>query len=216
MDFTMSEKQKVWRDRVRDFMGRHVYPNEATYDKQMEAFGTDRWKVIPILEDLKKLAHKEGLWNLFLPPNKEHDTDEFHGAGLTNLEYAMCSEEMGRISWASEVFNCSAPDTGNMEVFHRYGTKAQKDQWLRPLMKGEIRSAFLMTEPAVASSDATNIETSITRDGDHYIVNGRKWWSSDASATRAARSRSSWASRTRRRRPTSSNRRSSYRSTPRA
>ncbi len=178
MDFTLSEKQKHWRDRVKDFMGRHVYPNYDTYNKQMEAFGQNRWQVIPVLEDLKKLAHKEGLWNLFLPPNKEHDTEEFHGAGLTNLEYALCSEEMGRIHWASEVFNCSAPDTGNMEVFHRYGTKAQKEQWLRPLMKGEIRSAFLMTEPAVASSDATNIETSITRDGDHYIVNGRKWWSS--------------------------------------
>lgn len=178
MDFTLSEKQKHWRDRVKDFMGRHVYPNYDTYNQQMEAFGQNRWQVIPVLEDLKKLAHKEGLWNLFLPPNKEHDTDEYHGAGLTNLEYALCSEEMGRIHWASEVFNCSAPDTGNMEVFHRYGTKAQKDQWLRPLMKGEIRSAFLMTEPAVASSDATNIETSIKRDGDHYIVNGRKWWSS--------------------------------------
>lgn len=178
MDFTLSEKQKHWRDRVKDFMGRHVYPNYDTYNKQMEAFGQNRWQVIPVLEDLKKLAHKEGLWNLFLPPNKEHDTEEFHGAGLTNLEYALCSEEMGRIHWASEVFNCSAPDTGNMEVFHRYGTKAQKEQWLRPLMKGEIRSAFLMTEPAVASSDATNIETSIARDGDYYIVNGRKWWSS--------------------------------------
>ncbi len=178
MDFSMSERQTQWRDRVRAFMAKHVYPNESTYDKQMEGFGANRWQVIPILEDLKKIAHKEGLWNLFMPPNKEHDTDEYHGAGLTNLEYAMCSEEMGRIYWASEVFNCSAPDTGNMEVFHRYGTKKQKEQWLKPLMKGEIRSAFLMTEPAVASSDATNIETSITRDGDHYVINGRKWWSS--------------------------------------
>jgi acyl-CoA dehydrogenase len=178
MDFTMSEKQKVWRDRVRDFMTKNVFPNEKTYDDQMEAFGANRWQVVPILEDLKKKAHKEGLWNLFMPPNKEHDTPEFHGAGLTNLEYALCSEEMGRIGWASEVFNCSAPDTGNMEVFHRYGTKAQKEKWLKPLMKGEIRSAFLMTEPAVASSDATNIETSIKRDGDHYVINGRKWWSS--------------------------------------
>ena len=164
MDFTMSEKQKLWRDRVRAFMVKHVYPNEATYDQQMIDFGADRWKVVPILEDLKKKAHKEGLWNLFMPPNK-HDTDEFKGAGLTNLEYAMCSEEMGRVAWSSEVFNCSAPDTGNMEVFHTYGTKAQKEKWLRPLMKGEIRSAFLMTEPAVASSDATNIETSIVKDG---------------------------------------------------
>ncbi len=177
MDFTMSEKQRVWRDRVRDFMLKNVFPHEATYDQQMIDFGANRWQVVPILEDLKKKAHKEGLWNLFMPPNK-HDTDEFKGAGLTNLEYAMCSEEMGRVHWASEVFNCSAPDTGNMEVFHTYGTKAQKEKWLRPLMKGEIRSAFLMTEPAVASSDATNIETSIIRDGDHYVINGRKWWSS--------------------------------------
>jgi acyl-CoA dehydrogenase len=178
MDFTMSEKQKLWRGRVRDFMTQHVYPAKVTYDQQLEGFGTNRWQVIPVLEDLKKRAHKEGLWNMFMPPNKEHDTDEYHGAGLSNLEYAMCSEEMGRIAWSSEVFNCSAPDTGNMEVFHRYGTKAQKEKWLRPLLKGEIRSAFLMTEPAVASSDATNIETSITRDGAHYVVNGRKWWSS--------------------------------------
>jgi acyl-CoA dehydrogenase len=178
MDFTMSEKQKLWRGRVRDFMTQHVYPAKVMYDQQLEGFGTNRWQVIPVLEDLKKRAHKEGLWNMFMPPNKEHDTDEYHGAGLSNLEYAMCSEEMGRIAWSSEVFNCSAPDTGNMEVFHRYGTKAQKEKWLRPLLKGEIRSAFLMTEPAVASSDATNIETSITRDGAHYVVNGRKWWSS--------------------------------------
>ncbi len=178
MDFMMSERQRQWRDRVRDFMNRHVYPNEATYDAQLEGFGTNRWQVIPIIEELKVKAKAEGLWNLFMPPNKEHDTDEYHGAGLTNLEYALCSEEMGRVMWASEVFNCSAPDTGNMEVFHRYGTKKQKEQYLRPLLRGEIRSAFLMTEPAVASSDATNIETSIKRDGDHYVVNGRKWWSS--------------------------------------
>ena len=144
----------------------------------MEAFGSNRWQVVQVLEDLKKKAKAEGLWNLFLPPNKDHDEGDYHGAGLTNLEYAMCSEEMGKVAWASEVFNCSAPDTGNMEVFHRYGTKKQKDQWLKPLMAGEIRSAFLMTEPGVASSDATNIETSITRDGDEYVVNGRKWWSS--------------------------------------
>jgi acyl-CoA dehydrogenase len=178
MDFTMSEKQKLWHGRVRDFMLKHVYPAKETYDQQLEGFGTNRWQVIPVLEELKKKAQKEGLWNMAMPPNKEHDTDEYRGAGLTNLEYARCSEEMGRIHWASEVFNCSAPDTGNMEVFHRYGTKAQKDKWLRPLMKGDIRSAFLMTEPSVASSDATNIETSITRDGDHYVINGRKWWSS--------------------------------------
>jgi acyl-CoA dehydrogenase len=176
MDFSLSERQRHWRDRVIAFMNKHVYPNVETYNRQ-DAEG-ERWKVIPILEELKAKAKAEGLWNLFLAPNAQHDEGTYHGAGLTNLEYALCSEEMGRVSWASEVFNCSAPDTGNMEVLHRYGTAAQKAKWLKPLMNGEIRSAFLMTEPAVASSDATNIETSITRDGDHYVVNGRKWWSS--------------------------------------
>ena len=178
MDFTLSARQVEWRDRVRAFMAKHVYPNEATYDAQLEAFGANRWQVVPVLEDLKAIARKEGLWNLFLPPSAAHDTAEYHGAGLTNLEYALCAEEMGRVHWGSEVFNCSAPDTGNMEVFHRYGTEKQKDAWLRPLMRGEIRSAFLMTEPAVASSDATNIETDIRRDGDDYVINGVKWWSS--------------------------------------
>ena len=178
MDFTLSDRQRHWRDRVAAFMDKHVYPAEEIYDKEMEAFGSNRWQVVQVLEELKKKAKAEGLWNLFLPPNKDHDEGDYHGAGLTNLEYAMCSEEMGKIAWASEVFNCSAPDTGNMEVFHRYGTSKQKDQWLKPLMNGEIRSAFLMTEPAVASSDATNIETSITREGNEYVVNGRKWWSS--------------------------------------
>ena len=178
MDFTVSERQRHWRDRVAAFMAKHVYPAVPVYDAQMAAFGADRWQVVPVLEELKAKARAEGLWNLFLPPNADHDDGEYHGAGLTNLEYAMCAEEMGKVSWGSEVFNCSAPDTGNMEVFHRYGSKKQKEEWLRPLMKGEVRSAFLMTEPAVASSDATNIETSITRDGDHYVVNGRKWWSS--------------------------------------
>ena len=178
MDFTMSERQRHWRDRVANFMAKHVYPAVDTYNAQMEAFGSDRWQVVPVLEELKAKAKSEGLWNLFLPPNPEHDEGEFHGAGLTNLEYAMCSEEMGKVGWGSEVFNCSAPDTGNMEVLHRYGTRKQKEAWLRPLMEGKIRSAFLMTEPNVASSDATNIETSIKRDGDHYVVNGHKWWSS--------------------------------------
>src|SRR5437867_3182295 len=175
MNFDMSEKQKEWLNRVQAFMKTHVRPAVPIYDKQ-DAEGP-RWKVIPILEELKKKAKAEGLWNMFMPPNA-HEDDEFRGAGLTNLEYALLSEEMGHISWASEVFNCSAPDTGNMEVFIRYGTKEQKRKWLRPLMDGEIRSAFLMTEPAVASSDATNIETRIERDGDHYVINGRKWWSS--------------------------------------
>ncbi|MCK1727596.1 acyl-CoA dehydrogenase family protein [Bradyrhizobium sp. 142] len=175
MNFTMSAKQKEWLGRVRSFMDTHVRPAVPVY-KQQDAEG-DRWKVIPVLEDLKKKARAEGLWNMFLPPSP-HEDDEFRGAGLTNLEYAPLAEEMGRISWASKVFNCSAPDTGNMEVLIRYGTEQQKRQWLKPLMDGEIRSAFLMTEPAVASSDATNIETRIDRDGDHYVINGRKWWSS--------------------------------------
>jgi acyl-CoA dehydrogenase len=176
MDFDMSPKQKEWLERVQSFMTKHVRPAVPIYNQQDHS--GERWKVIPVLEDLKKKAKAEGLWNMFLPPSKEHDDDEFHGAGLTNLEYALLSEQMGHISWASEVFNCSAPDTGNMEVLFRYGTKEQKRLWLRPLLDGEIRSAFLMTEPAVASSDATNIETSIKRDGDHYVINGRKWWSS--------------------------------------
>ncbi len=178
MDFSLSERQRHWRDRVAAFMQKHVYPAVETYDKQMKPSDGNRWIVVPVLEELKAKAKAEGIWNLFLPPSREHDDGEFKGAGLTNLEYALCAEEMGRVQFGSEVFNCSAPDTGNMEVLHRYGTKAQKEKWLRPLMNGEIRSAFLMTEPDVASSDATNIETEITRDGDHYVVNGRKWWSS--------------------------------------
>ena len=175
MDFNMSERQQEWLNRVRSFMNTHIRPAVPIY-KQQDAEG-ERWKVIPILEELKKKAKAEGLWNMFMPPNA-HEDDEFRGAGLTNLEYAPLSEAMGRISWASEVFNCSAPDTGNMEVFIRYGSKEQKRKWLKPLMEGEIRSAFLMTEPAVASSDATNIETRVEKDGDHYVINGRKWWSS--------------------------------------
>src|ERR1700743_323098 len=175
MDFTMSDRQKEWLNRVQAFMHNHVRPAVPIY-KQQDAEGA-RWKVIPVLEELKKKARAEGLWNMFMPPSS-HEDDEFRGAGLSNLEYAPLAEEMGHIGWASEVFNCSAPDTGNMEVFIRYGTKEQKRKWLRPLMDGEIRSAFLMTEPAVVSSDATNIETRIERDGDHYVINGRKWWSS--------------------------------------
>jgi len=176
MDFTMSERQKHWRDRVSAFMDAHVYPAVETYQRQ--AAEGERWKVIPVLEELKAKARAEGLWNMFLPPSSDHDEGDYHGAGLTNLDYALCAERMGRISWGSEVFNCSAPDTGNMEVLHRYGSPEQKAKWLKPLLAGEIRSAFLMTEPAVASSDATNIETSITRDGNDYVINGRKWWSS--------------------------------------
>ncbi|MDN3646332.1 acyl-CoA dehydrogenase family protein [Pontixanthobacter aestiaquae] len=180
MDFDLTDRQTHWRDRVRDFIEANIRPNVQTYiDQDNEG---ERWKVIPIIEDMKVKAKAQGIWNLFMPPQGQlshvDDTYEFEGPGLTNLEYALCAEEMGRIGWSSEVFNCSAPDTGNMEVFHRYGTREQKDKWLTPLMNGEIRSAFLMTEPAVASSDATNIETRIDRDGDDYVINGRKWWSS--------------------------------------
>ncbi len=182
MDFTLTERQAYWRDRVRDFIEKHVRPRDHDYHAQ-QAEGS-RWKILPVIEEEKARAKAAGIWNLFMPPASGRtpvdDSFEFDGPGLSNLEYALCAEEMGRIGWASEVFNCSAPDTGNMEVFHRYGTRDQKDRWLKPLMDGEIRSAFLMTEPAVASSDATNIETRITRDGDDYVINGRKWWSSGA------------------------------------
>ena len=176
MDFSQSERQKHWRDRVTAFMDAHVYPAADVYAAQ-DAEG-ERWKVIPIVEQLKAKAKAQGLWNLFLPPSPAHDEEGYQGAGLTNLDYALCAEQMGRVFWASEVFNCSAPDTGNMEVLHRYGSPEQKEKWLKPLLAGEIRSAFLMTEPAVASSDATNVETAIVRDGGDYVISGRKWWSS--------------------------------------
>jgi acyl-CoA dehydrogenase len=182
MDFDLTERQTYWRNRVREFIEANVRPRDHDYHDQQLRGG--RWKVLPVVEEEKARAKAAGIWNLFMPPTagRAHvdDSFEFDGPGLTNLEYALCAEEMGRIGWASEVFNCSAPDTGNMEVFHRYGTREQKDKWLKPLMNGEIRSAFLMTEPAVASSDATNIETRIERDGDHYVLNGTKWWSSGA------------------------------------
>ncbi|NTZ42597.1 acyl-CoA dehydrogenase [Altererythrobacter sp. SALINAS58] len=182
MEFDLSDRQQHWRDRVRKFIADNVRPRHKDYLSQ-QAEG-DRWKVLPVIEEEKEKAKALGIWNLFMPPRsgRAHvdDSFEFDGPGLTNLEYALCAEEMGRIGWASELFNCSAPDTGNMEVLHRYGTRDQKDEWLKPLMEGEIRSAFLMTEPDVASSDATNIECSIKRDGDEYVINGRKWWSSGA------------------------------------
>jgi acyl-CoA dehydrogenase len=171
MEFAYSEKVQKLQARVSAFMEQHVYPNEEVFHAQV-AEG-DRWQPTRIVEDLKKLARKEGLWNLFLPQSKV-------GAGLTNLEYAPLCEIMGRVHWAPEVFNCSAPDTGNMEVLERYGAPEHKKQWLEPLLNGEIRSCFAMTEPAVASSDATNIESRIERQGDHYVINGRKWWSSGA------------------------------------
>ncbi len=170
MNFDFSPKVEDLRAKVGRFMDDHVYPNERTFEDQL-ASGPDRWQIPPILEELKEKAKAAGLWNLFLP---ESD----YGYGLTNLEYAPLSEIMGRVHWASEVFNCSAPDTGNMEVLSRYGTPEQQKAWLEPLLEGRIRSCFAMTEPAVASSDATNIESSIVRDGDEYVINGRKWWSS--------------------------------------
>ncbi|MEA3061461.1 MAG: acyl-CoA dehydrogenase, partial [Sphingomonadales bacterium] len=180
MDFDLTERQAFYRDRVRDFIETRIRPRSGEIKSDL-AEG-DRWQPHAVIEELKPAAKAAGLWNLFMPPGQAlrhvDESFEFEGTQLTNLEYALCAEEMGRVAWASEVFNCSAPDTGNMEVLHRYGTAEQKEQWLRPLMDGEIRSAFLMTEPAVASSDATNIETSIKREGDEYVINGRKWWSS--------------------------------------
>ena len=180
MDFDYSPRQKELIRRVSDFMDEHIYPAVPIYEEQ--ANSGERWKVIPVVEELKAKARKTGLWNMFMPPSAGHpqldETFEFEGIQLTNLEYAPICEMFGRVGFASEVFNCSAPDTGNMEVLNRFGTRDQKEQWLRPLMNGEIRSAFLMTEPNVASSDATNIETEMRRDGDEYVINGLKWWSS--------------------------------------
>jgi alkylation response protein AidB-like acyl-CoA dehydrogenase len=182
MDFSLGERESEWRDRVRAFMDEHVRPRVADYDAQQRE--GERWKVLPIVEELKQKAKAEGVWNLFMPPSHggadADDSFRFDGPSLSNLQYAFCAEEMGRVGWSSEVFNCSAPDTGNMEVLHRYGTREQKDEWLKPLMDGDIRSAFLMTEPGVASSDATNIECRIERSGNEYVINGRKWWSSGA------------------------------------
>ena len=178
MNFTMSDKQVFWRDRVVAFMNEHITPAVPVFNAQMAAFGANRWQAVPVVETLKALAKPAGLWNLFLPHDSLPPDSPWRGAGLTNLEYALCAEEMGKIGFASEAFNCSAPDTGNMEVLARYGTPEQQERWLQPLLAGEMRSAFLMTEPEVASSDATNIQTAIVRDGDHYVINGRKWWSS--------------------------------------
>ncbi len=170
MEFEYSDRTKKLKSEIEAFMEEYVYPNESTYYEQLDE-GDTRWKPLPILEDLKAKAKSAGLWNLFLPESEK-------GAGLTNLEYAPLCEVMGRVNWAPEVFNCSAPDTGNMETIERYGSEENKKEWLTPLLNGEIRSAFAMTEPKVASSDATNIETSITRDGDEYVINGHKWWTS--------------------------------------
>jgi acyl-CoA dehydrogenase len=176
MDFEYSDKVNELRDRLMAFMDEHIYPNQATFAEQLQAmgYGAENWKnwgPVQIVEDLKPKAREAGLWNLFLP-------DSERGGGLTNLEYAPLCEIMGRVGWAPEVFNCSAPDTGNMETIERYGTEEQKREWLEPLLNGEIRSCFAMTEPNVASSDARNIGSTIIREGDEYVINGHKWWSS--------------------------------------
>jgi len=172
VNFDYSPKVKELISKLERFMEENVYPNEKVFEEQLNAQET-RWTVPPVMEELKAKAKKEGLWNLFLP-------DSEYGAGLTNLEYAPLCEIMGRSFIGPEIFNCNAPDTGNMEVLVRYGSEEQKEKWLKPLLNGEIRSCFSMTEPDVASSDATNISCSIVRDGDEYIINGRKWWSSGA------------------------------------
>ncbi|WIY70661.1 acyl-CoA dehydrogenase family protein [Aquidulcibacter paucihalophilus] len=168
MEFRHSDKALHWQERVKRFLDDHVLPREEEYRAQVRE---NPRRQPPAMEEMKAKAREAGLWNMFLPGD--------HGAGLTNLEYAPLAELMGRHLWSAEVFNCNAPDTGNMEVLHMYGNEAQQAKWLKPLMAGEIRSAFLMTEPEVASSDATNIQTRIERDGDHYVINGRKWWSTN-------------------------------------
>jgi acyl-CoA dehydrogenase len=171
MDFGHSPKVKALQQRLSEFMAEHIYPNEQRYQDELRS--GDPWQPTALIEELKRKARAAGLWNLFLPESR-------YGAGLTNLEYAPLCEIMGRVDWAAEVFNCSAPDTGNMETLERYGTEEQKRQWLEPLLDGAIRSCFAMTEPAVASSDATNIDSRIERQGDHYVINGRKWWATGA------------------------------------
>lgn len=175
MDFAYSPRTQELQARVQAFMHEHVYPNEQRWHDEITAntAAGRRWTPVQVIEELKPKARAAGLWNLFLPESE-------YGAGLSNQEYAPLAEIMGAVPWASEVFNCSAPDTGNMEVLVRYGTPEHKKRWLEPLLAGEIRSAFAMTEPAVASSDATNIEARIERDGDEYVINGRKWWTSGA------------------------------------
>lgn len=179
MDFQYSQKVQDLQQRLIAFMDAHIYPNERAFFDEVAAnrAAGNAWIPTRVVESLKEKAREAGLWNLFLP-------ESGHGAGLTNLDYAPLCEIMGRVVWAPEVFNCSAPDTGNMEVLARYGTPEQQAQWLQPLLRGEIRSCFAMTEPAVASSDATNIEASIRKDGDSYVINGRKWWSSGANDPR--------------------------------
>lgn len=187
MDFDYSEKTKDLQRRLQAFMDAHVYPAEAALQEELAAntAAGKRWTPLQTIERLKPLARQAGLWNLFLPVDSAQAAG-FAGAGLTNQEYAPLAEIMGRVLWSSEVFNCSAPDTGNMETIARFGSADAKQRWLKPLLDGEIRSAFAMTEPDVASSDATNIATRIARDGDHYVINGRKWWISGAGDPRCA------------------------------
>lgn len=184
MDFGYSQRTQDLQARVTRFMEEHVYPAEAAYAAELEANSAagKRWTPLETIEKLKPKARAQGLWNLFLPPSADgtHNTSGDYGIGLSNQEYAPLAEIMGRVPWASEVFNCSAPDTGNMETIVRYGSAEHKKRWAEPLLAGEIRSAFAMTEPAVASSDATNIEAKIERQGDEYVINGRKWWTSGA------------------------------------
>jgi acyl-CoA dehydrogenase len=182
MDFEMSPKARDLCDRLEAFMDAHVYPNQPVYEQQLKDMGAsvedwENWGGVPIIEELKVKARADGLWNLFLPESRR-------GGGLTNLEYAPLCEIMGRAPWSAEIFNCSAPDTGNMETLERYGTDAQKKEWMEPLLAGEIRSCFSMTEPDVASSDARNISLTIIRDGDEYVINGRKWWTSGSGDSR--------------------------------
>ncbi|MBA2960903.1 MULTISPECIES: acyl-CoA dehydrogenase family protein [Ramlibacter] len=185
MDFEYSPKTRELQARLLKFMDDHIYPNEKTYKQQLEAntAAGKRWTPLPVIEELKKKARPAGLWNLFLPVDSAAASG-YDGAGLTNQEYAPLAEIMGRVPWAPEVFNCSAPDTGNMETIARYGSADIKARWLKPLLEGEIRSAFAMTEPEVASSDATNISTRIERQGDEYVINGHKWWISGAADPR--------------------------------
>jgi acyl-CoA dehydrogenase len=187
MDFAYSPTTLEWQERLHAFMQAHIYPAEKSYHDEMAAntAAGRRWTPLQTIEDLKIKARAEGLWNLFLPADSAAISG-YQGAGLTNQEYAPLAEIMGAVPWASEVFNCSAPDTGNMETIARYGSPALREQWLKPLLDGQIRSAFAMTEPAVASSDATNIATRIERDGDDYVINGRKWWISGAGDPRCA------------------------------
>ncbi len=196
MDFAYSPRTQELQARLNAFMAEHVYPAEAAWAAEIEAHtqAGRRWTPLQVIEDLKPRARAAGLWNLFLPPSADGShsrgdgvaADAEFGFGLSNQDYAPLAEIMGAVPWSSEVFNCSAPDTGNMETIARYGTAEQKQRWLEPLLEGRIRSAFAMTEPAVASSDATNIEADIRRDGDDYVINGRKWWTSGAGDPRCA------------------------------